>query len=153
MRSTAARDLLVAPPVGEVMTIGVLSNRTGVPVKQLRRYEDLGFIYTVGRTAGNYRLFDETALWCVEVVTTLRSLGLTLAEIADLIEVYVTRPEGDFGPLLAGRLSSVRVRTRSQIEELEDRLQRIDAFEARYQDMLAGRASFRTTDPRFPGGA
>jgi hypothetical protein len=35
-----------------------------VPVKALREYEDLGLIYTVGRSAGNYRLFDEEALWC-----------------------------------------------------------------------------------------
>ena len=47
-----------------VMTIGRLSQRTGVPVKVLREYEDMGLIYTVGRSAGNYRLFDEDAL-CV----------------------------------------------------------------------------------------
>jgi hypothetical protein len=61
-----------------VMTIGTLARRTGVPVKTLREYEDLGFIYTVGRRAGNYRLFGDEALWCVGVVGTLRGLGLTL---------------------------------------------------------------------------
>lgn len=130
------------------MTIGVLSRRTGVPVKQLRRYEDLGFIYTVGRTAGNYRLFDETALWCVEVVTTLRSLGLTLTEIADLIDVYLTGPDEDFGPLLAERLDVARDRTQTQIEELQQRLQRLDTFDDKYQDMLRGKATFHSTDPR-----
>src|SRR5262249_1839442 len=58
-----------------VMTIGALSRRTGVPVKALREYEDLGLIYTVGRSAGNYRLFDEEALWCVAVIGTLRGAG------------------------------------------------------------------------------
>ena len=57
------------------MTIGALSRRTGVPVKALREYEDLGLIYTVGRSAGNYRLFDEEALWCVGVIGTLRDSG------------------------------------------------------------------------------
>jgi hypothetical protein len=42
-------DRLVADPVGETMTIGELSRRSGVSVKQLRKYEDLGFIRT--RTA------------------------------------------------------------------------------------------------------
>lgn len=130
------------------MTIGVLSKRTGVPIKHLRRYEDLGFIYTVGRSAGNYRLFDETALWCVEVVSTLRSLGLTLTEMADLIEVYLSRPAGHFGPLLAQRLDAVRDRTRTQIEELEQRLQRIQTFEDQYGDVLCGEVTFHSTDPR-----
>ena len=37
---------------GSVMTIGTLARRTGVPVKTLREYEDMGLIYTVGRKAG-----------------------------------------------------------------------------------------------------
>lgn len=133
------------------MTIGALSKRTGVPVKQLRRYEDLGFLYTVGRTAGNYRLFDETALWCVEAVTTLRSLGLTLTEIAGLIEAYLTRPDGNVGPLLAERLAAVRERTQARIGELQQLRERIDGFEATQRDMLAGRKSFGSSDPRAGG--
>lgn len=50
------------------MTIGELSRRTGMSLRALRRYEGMGLIYTAGRSAGNYRLFDESALWCVEVV-------------------------------------------------------------------------------------
>ncbi|MEA2503567.1 MAG: MerR family transcriptional regulator, copper efflux regulator [Actinomycetota bacterium] len=65
------------------MTIGSLSRRTGVPVTTLRKYEDMGLISTAGRSPGNYRLFDEEALWCVGVVGSLRGLGLTLAEIRE----------------------------------------------------------------------
>ncbi len=68
-----------------MMTIGELSRRTGVSVKILRRYDSQGLLYSAGRSAANYRLFDESALWCVEVVTGLRNLGLTVAEIRDLV--------------------------------------------------------------------
>lgn len=141
-------DRLVAEPVGKTMTIGELSRRTGVPVKQLRHYEDLGFLYTVGRTAGNYRLFDETALWCVGAVTTWRFLGLTLAEIGELTELYVTRPDDKIGPVLARQLQTVRDRTHARIEELQELLARVDAFEAEYRAELTGTADFRDTDPR-----
>jgi MerR family transcriptional regulator, copper efflux regulator len=66
------------------MTIGRLSQRTGMPVRALRQYEDMALIYTVGRSAGSYRLFDDEALWCVRVIGGLRGLGLTLAEIQEL---------------------------------------------------------------------
>ncbi|MPZ61381.1 MAG: MerR family DNA-binding transcriptional regulator [Propionibacteriales bacterium] len=135
------------------MTIGELSRRTGVPVKQLRRYEDLGFIYTVGRTPGNYRLFDESALWCVGVVTGWRSLGLTLDEIGELIDVYLTRPEKNIGPLLAERLEGVRERTGVRLTELQRLLERLDAFEAEYRAELDGDADIRRTDPRFGGNS
>jgi DNA-binding transcriptional MerR regulator len=45
------------------LTIGQLSRRTGVPIKALREYEQLGLLYTRGRSESNYRLFDEDALW------------------------------------------------------------------------------------------
>jgi DNA-binding transcriptional MerR regulator len=56
-----------------------LSRRTGVPVKALREYEDLGLIYTAGRSAGNYRLFSGEVLWCSRVTGTLRRQAHILA--------------------------------------------------------------------------
>lgn len=134
------------------MTIGTLSRRTGVPVKMLRTYEALGLIYTVGRSAGNYRLFDTEALWCVEVVGGLRSLGLTLAELKELAAIYLTQPGNPIGRRMAGLLAAVRARTAGRIAELKQLLERIDAFEAEHVDELAGRADFHAQDPRFVGG-
>ena len=97
------------------MTIGALSRRTGVTVKTLREYEDMGLIYTAGRSPGNYRLFDEEALPCVRMITTLRGLGLTLAEIEELAGTYLQRTDEPIGPRLAGALCAVRGRTEQRI--------------------------------------
>jgi MerR family transcriptional regulator, copper efflux regulator len=134
---------------GQPMTIGALSRRTGVPVKVLRTYEDLGLIYTAGRSAGNYRLFDEEALWCVGVVRGLRSLGLTLAEVQALAVSYLSQPGEPSGPRLAAALEAVRERTEGRIIELHHLLERIDEFTAEHADELAGRADFRVNDPRY----
>jgi DNA-binding transcriptional MerR regulator len=134
------------------MTIGGLSRRTGVPVKVLRRYEDLGFIYTAGRSSGNYRLFDEEALWCVDVVRTLRDIGLTLAEIEKLSGTYLLQTDQPIGPRLAQLLKAVRNRTEEQIAELQLRVQRLGEFETHYADELSGRGNFRSQDPREPVG-
>jgi MerR family copper efflux transcriptional regulator len=132
-----------------VMTIGALSRRTGVPVRALREYEDLGLIYTVGRSAGNYRLFDDEALWCVGVIATLRGLGLTLAEIGDLAASYLQRTSEPIGPRMAELLDAVRVRTENRIAELREVLLRIDEYQSQFADQLAGRADFRALDPHF----
>jgi len=131
-----------------VMTIGTLSRRTRVSVKTLREYEDMGLIYTVGRSAGNYRLFDEEALWCVGVIGGLRGLGLTVAEIQELSARYLQRTDEPIGPRLAAVLRAVRARTQDQIAELQRRLQRIDDYQAQHEAELAGRADFRAQDPR-----
>lgn len=57
------------------MTVGELSRRTGVPIKTLRQYTDWGLIYTVGRSATNYRLFDDEALWCVHLIASCAASG------------------------------------------------------------------------------
>ena len=134
------------------MTIGSLSRRTGVPVKTLRTYEDLGLIYTVGRSPGNYRLFGEEALWCVGVVTGLRGLGLTLDEICRVAAGYLRDTAEPAGPRLATLLQAVRARTEQHIAELQERLQRIDEFEVAWAAELAGAADFHAQDPRSPAG-
>jgi DNA-binding transcriptional MerR regulator len=134
-----------------VMTIGTLARRTGVPVKALREYEDAGLIYTVGRSPGNYRLFDDTALWCVGVINTLRALGLTVAEIRELTALYLGKPDEPIGPHLAGLLHAAKTRTDTQIADLQQRRRRIEEFEASHAAQLTGSATdFRADDPRFP---
>jgi MerR family copper efflux transcriptional regulator len=132
------------------MTIGQLAQRSGTSVKALRRYEGMGLIYTVGRSPAGYRLFDQDALWCVQVIANLRSLGLTVAEIRELASVYLNRPDQPIGPPLAKRLQSVRGRLDARIAELQQVRQRIDAFEASHQAELTGHrgADFRSTDPK-----
>ena len=129
------------------MTIGTLSRRTGVPVKTLRTYEDMGLIYTIGRSPGNSRLFGEDALWCVGVVTGLRGLGLTLDEICRVAAAYLQDAGEPAGPRLATLLQAVRARTEQQIAELQERLHHIDEFEAAWAAELAGLSDFHTQDP------
>jgi DNA-binding transcriptional MerR regulator len=50
----------------DLMTVGELSRRTGLSIKAIREYEGLGLIYSAGRSTGNYRLFDSSALWCAQ---------------------------------------------------------------------------------------
>ena len=113
----------------DVMTIGQLSRRTGVPIKILREYEHLGFLYTLGRSAGNYRLFGEEAMWCVQVVQSLRSLGLTLKEIQTLTARYTERPGEPIEPLLREHLAQVLARIETRIAFLEALRRRVLDFQ------------------------
>ncbi len=133
------------------MTIGELSRRSGMSVKLLRRYEGMGLIYTVGRSPANYRQFDESALWCVQVIRGLRTLGLTVAEIRDLAGIYLGQPNQPIGPHMAERLRAVRARLDARIADLQEMRRRITDFEAGHEEELAGRtgSGFRAQDPRL----
>ncbi|MEU4517911.1 MerR family transcriptional regulator [Amycolatopsis sp. NPDC024027] len=63
-------------------TIGELSRRTGLPVKTIRFYSDEGLLPPTERTDAGYRLYDAAAMARLELVRTLRELGLGLADVS-----------------------------------------------------------------------
>jgi len=113
------------------MTIGQLARQTAVPIKVLREYERRGFIYTLGRSESNYRLFDEEALWCVHVVQRLRSLGLTLKEIQEITTAYLKHPDGPVGPQLKHKVDRALARVEARLADLQALRQRILDFQTR----------------------
>ena len=117
------------------MTIGQLAQRTGVPIKTLREYERLGFIYTEGRSESNYRLFGDEAVWCVQVIQGFRSLGLTLKQIREIVTCYLEHPGEPLDALLAEHLAHATMRVETQMAELQALRWRILDFQA----VLAGR--------------
>jgi DNA-binding transcriptional MerR regulator len=129
------------------MTIGQLASRTGVSIRALRRYTDIGLVYTVGRSPANYRLCDESAVWCVQVIGNLRRLGLTVSEVRRLAAVYLTGPEEPIGPHLDVLLGDVERRLEYRIGELEAIRGRLHEFRRQHADALAGHRDLAESDP------
>jgi MerR family copper efflux transcriptional regulator len=123
----------------QLMTVGELARRTGLSIKAIRRYEGLGLIYSAGRSEGGYRLFDESALWCAQVIATLRSLGLTIREIDQLGRAYLSQPDEPIGPRLAAVLDQTERRIDDRIAELTAVRARIREYRAEHAVGLAGR--------------
>jgi MerR family copper efflux transcriptional regulator len=121
------------------MTVGELARRTGMTIKAIRQYEALGLIYSEGRSEGGYRLFDGSALWCAQVIATLRSLGLTIKEIDELARDYLSHPDDPVGPRVAALLDAAERRIEDQIAELEAVFGRLRDFRNRHAAALAGR--------------
>jgi MerR family transcriptional regulator, copper efflux regulator len=134
----------------ELMTVGELARRTGLSIKAIRQYEALGLIYSAGRSEAGYRLFDDSALWCAQVIQRLRSLGLTIREIDRLGRAYLSRPNDPIGPQLAALLDGAEQRIDHRIAELEVLRERIRDYRARHTAALAGRrgADLFGPDPR-----
>jgi DNA-binding transcriptional MerR regulator len=64
------------------------------------------------RSNGGHRLYDETAVTTLRVIKAAQRLGFTLDEVADLLEVGVTR----------GRTEGLQVRARTKLVEVEQRM-------------------------------
>ena len=67
-----------------MMSIGELSERTGVPTSTLRYYDELGLVRPAGRAAGRRR-YAASAVRDVGVILFFREIGFTLDEIGRFI--------------------------------------------------------------------
>lgn len=78
---------------GTRYTIGELARRTGLPVKTIRFYSDSGLVPPTDRSPAGYRLYDLGALHDLDLVRTLRDLGVDLATIQRTLDREISIPE------------------------------------------------------------
>ena len=63
------------------MQIGMLAKKSGLSVRAIRYYEELGLIIPRGHSSGGFRLYGEDSLRRLEIISFLKQLDLTLTEI------------------------------------------------------------------------
>ena len=114
---------------GVGMKIGVLASRSGLPVKTLRYYEDLGLLPAIGRSEGGYRLFAEESLRRLEFIRRLKTLGLSLEEIQGCLAVH------DAGELPC---DDIQIQLGRQIERIDGQINELRQLRQELQDLLAG---------------
>jgi DNA-binding transcriptional MerR regulator len=69
-------------PVMADLTIGALAKRTGLTVRTLHHYDQIGLLSPSGRTDGGYRLYSDADILRLERIVLLRGLGMPLTDIA-----------------------------------------------------------------------
>ncbi|MBE9152600.1 heavy metal-responsive transcriptional regulator [Cyanobium sp. LEGE 06113] len=109
------------------MKIGALASRSGLPVKTLRYYEELGLLPAVGRSTGGYRLFAEDSLRRLEFIRRLKTLGLSLDDIQGCLAVH------DAGQLPCG---DIQRQLQRQIDLVDERLRELRQFRTELLDLL-----------------
>ncbi|MBU2668203.1 MerR family transcriptional regulator [Actinoplanes bogorensis] len=104
------------------MLIGDVARRSGVSTRMLRHYDSLGLVRPTGRTNGNYREYSADDIRRIFHVESLRSLGLSLRQIARALQDPGFTPAALVGDLI--RWTEDRL---ERERELLDRLRTVDA--------------------------
>jgi DNA-binding transcriptional MerR regulator len=78
---------------GALYSIGDLARRTGLTVKAIRFYSDCGIVPPTDRSAAGYRLYAIDAVARLDLVRTLRELGLDLSAIRRVLDQEISLPE------------------------------------------------------------
>lgn len=74
-------------------SIGDLARRTGLTVKAIRFYADRGIVPPTDRSPAGHRLYGIEAVARLDLVRTLRDLGMDLATIRQVVDHEISLPE------------------------------------------------------------
>ena len=68
------------------LTVGALARRTGLTVRALHHYDEIGLLSPSGRTDSGYRLYSDDDVRRLERIVLLRGLGMPLDTIGDALQ-------------------------------------------------------------------
>jgi DNA-binding transcriptional MerR regulator len=97
---------------GTLYSIGDLARRTGLTVKTVRFYADSGIVPPTDRSPAGFRRYDIDAVARLDLVRTLRDLGLDLATIRKVVdrEVSLAEVAAAHAEALAVQIRTLRLR-------------------------------------------
>lgn len=117
-------------------TIAELAREFELTPRAIRHYEDHGLISPA--RAGVQRVYSKRDRIRLKLTLRGKRLGLSLAEIRELIDMYDTAPESTQLARLLEVLARQRAKLEQQREDIEAVLTELDAFENQCRSILDG---------------
>ncbi|MYX06769.1 TIGR03086 family protein [Streptomyces sp. SID8375] len=96
-----------------LLTIGELARLTGVPVKTIRSWSDQDLLPPAARTPAGYRLYGPDAPARLEIVRSLRELGIGLTAIRSVLhrELTVAGTAAQWADALDAQIRALRLQS------------------------------------------
>ncbi|MDH2328086.1 helix-turn-helix domain-containing protein [Cereibacter sp. SYSU M97828] len=110
-----------------MLSIGKLSEATGVKVPTIRYYEEIGMLPQASRSSGNQRVYESASVSRLAFIRHARDLGFPLEAIRELLGLS-DNPEQS--------CAEVDRITARQLGEVKARISRLQALEAELERML-----------------
>ncbi|WP_292830654.1 MerR family transcriptional regulator [Microbacterium sp.] len=110
------------------MHIGELADRTGLSLRTIRHYDEIGILKPTGRTEGGFRLYtaqDESRLL---LIRRMKPLGYSLEETGQLLELIDALAERPDDADLRNRMELVRAEASDRRDRLRAQLDAADDF-------------------------
>lgn len=104
----------------EAMKVGELAKRTGLTIRTLHHYDDIGLLKPSLHTESGHRLYTEPDVARLQQIVSLRQLGFTLEQVGECLT------KSDFSPLTVIELHLTRLREQIDMQQqLCDRLEAV----------------------------
>jgi len=111
----------------DLLLIGQVATATGLPIKTIRYYADLGLIPTHDRTEGGFRVFTHEVLGRLAFIKRAQRLGMTLHDIAQVLTI---RDQG------SPPCHAIRDLLHEKVSDIDRRMQELRVLRHQLQELL-----------------
>ena len=70
-----------------VLQIGEVARRTGLSIRTVRHWEEMGLVTPSARSSGGFRLYSEEDVARIRLLRFMKPLNLTLQQMRELLEI------------------------------------------------------------------
>jgi MerR family copper efflux transcriptional regulator len=110
------------------MHIGELAEMTGLSLRTIRHYDEVGLLPATARTDGGFRVYSEDDSERLMVIKQMKPLGFSLEEMAEILGILSSREEADAAGDAAGRLAEFLEKAVHQRAKMARNLAQADEF-------------------------
>ncbi len=110
------------------MKIGEICTQSGVPIRTIRYYEDLGLIQSSTRTYGGFRLFSKEVLPRLAFIRRAQGLGFSLEEIKHILTIH---DQGDLP------CDEVITQIQSKVEQIDHQIHQLQLLKYQLLSLVA----------------
>ena len=102
-----------------LLKVGDLARRTGLTVRTLHHYDEVGLLKPSGRSDAGYRLYSQADVQRLHGIQTMRQMGLALSDIAELLAGDGVAPERIIGQQIRALDQQIVVERMERLAELQ----------------------------------
>lgn len=112
------------------MKIGQVADRTGLSIRSLRHWDEVGLVRPSAHSPGGFRLYTDADVERILLIRRMKPLGFTLERMADFCRALDNRDEDPAGS--AATIAEIRTEAAERLERLRTHL----AYAEEFQDIV-----------------
>lgn len=117
--------------------IGEVAERTGLSLRTIRYYEEVGLVVPSARSQGGFRLYAEPDIERLNMITRMKPLGFQLDEMRELMGILDASSETERPQDERSRLHEFWEKTEDRCQSLRAQLEMAEDFAATLRRRLS----------------
>lgn len=124
-------NMATAETTTGTMHIGELAEKTGLSLRTIRHYDEIGILKASGRTEGGFRIYTNDDMSRLLLIRRMKPLGFSLEEMTELlatIDILIAGEPGSDTPATRATLRKFISEAEERRAELQKQLAMADEF-------------------------